>query len=81
MSMPPLGTHVWFGDDDSTFSMDLRVTVAGRTPADLRARALDEARLFYGGRAEHAGVTVLSADVEKADDGYRATVVFRQVTG
>ncbi|MEW9551050.1 hypothetical protein [Nonomuraea sp. NPDC050783] len=63
--------------------MDLHVTVVGRTPADLRTRALDAAREFYGEQAQHAGVTVLSADVEKSDhDGeYRATVVFRQVTG
>ncbi|MDH2428422.1 hypothetical protein [Sphaerisporangium sp. TRM90804] len=60
------------------FRLDLRVNVEGRTPADVRSRALHAATQFFG---KDAQIDVLSADVEEDPElqgNYRAKVVFRQ---
>lgn len=71
-------------DDPEQFPLDFHATVSGRTPEEIRTLALAEARAFYGPTLGETGVYVLSTHVVLDEDvvrhGYRATVVFRQVT-
>ncbi|MEV0199070.1 hypothetical protein [Nonomuraea sp. NPDC050691] len=85
MNTPQVHTRLVMLDDPENFPLDFHATVTGRTPEEIRRRALEEARGFYGPTLENTGVHILGTHVElDADAGphgaYRATVVFRQVS-